>query len=260
MKILAKKLLNSFAAIFGVVVVRSGTLVEMEHATRSQRILNLLTAFQGENSRQLLDAMGDSRSQLQQDLFVLAQLDFKKGGYFVEFGATDGIELSNTFLLEKKFGWTGILAEPAECWQEALRKNRSAKIERKCVWSISNQILVFNEVEYAELSTVDLYSRSDIHKGSREKGRTYNVETISLIDLLEKHNAPENIDYLSIDTEGSEFEILSEFDFSKYSFDVITCEHNGTANRVLIYDLLTKNGCSRKFEALSEFDDWYVKN
>lgn len=75
-----------------------------------------------------IDLIKKSRSQLRQDLFVLFQTKFKKNGYFVEFGATDGIELSNSFLLEKEYGWKGILAEPALKWHEDLIKNRTAHI------------------------------------------------------------------------------------------------------------------------------------
>jgi hypothetical protein len=66
------------------------------------------------------------------------------------------------------------------------------------------------------------------------------------------------IDYLSIDTEGSEYEILANFDFSKHRFRVITCEHNYTQERDKIHTLLTEKGYLRKFEDVSQFDDWYV--
>ncbi len=84
------------------------------------------------------------------------------------------------------------------------------------------------------------------------------MDTISLNDLLEKFDAPKNIDYLSIDTEGSEYAILESFDFERRRFSVITCEHNFTPEREKIYELLTRKGYERKYESLSQFDDWYV--
>jgi FkbM family methyltransferase len=139
-------------------------------------------------------------------------------------------------------------------------RNRSAKVETKCVWKDSNSALTFNEAVAAELSTINAYSGADLHAAARRKGRTYEVSTISLNDLLSKHDAPAQIDYLSIDTEGSEFEILSNFDFSKHSFRVITCEHNFTSARERIFELLSRNGYVRKYQELSEVDDWYVKS
>ena len=52
------------------------------------------------------------KRQINQDIFVLYTLNWKRNGFFVEFGATNGIDLSNTYLLEKDFGWKGILSEP----------------------------------------------------------------------------------------------------------------------------------------------------
>ena len=151
------------------------------------------------------------------------------------------------------------MAEPAPVWHEELKKNRSAKIDFDCVWSKSGETLVFNVTEEAELSTIDQFSDRDGHAKRRATGTEVVVTSISLIDLLKKHNAPKNIDYLSIDTEGSEFEILKNFDFSKHQFRVITCEHNFTPMREKIFALLSKNGYVRKFEELSKFDDWYIK-
>jgi FkbM family methyltransferase len=209
---------------------------------------------------QLLGFEGRSQSQYHQDLFVLSELGFKRDGFFVEFGATNGFELSNSYLLEKSFGWNGILAEPAKVWHAELTKNRTCNIEKDCVWSKTGEVLKFNEVEASNISTIDIYSKvEDGHEKARRKSKLYEVNTISMVDLLKKYNAPETIDYLSIDTEGSEFEILKAFDFNRYQFRVVTCEHNHMPVREDIYKLLSANGYKRKLESLSMCDDWYVK-
>ena len=140
-----------------------------------------------------------------------------------------------------------------------MRDNRNCTIETDCVWSESNSTLTFNEVAFGEPSAIDSHSLLDHHAPTRKQGRTYDVKTISLLDLLDKHGAPRDIDFISIDTEGSEFEILSKFDFDKYKFKTIAVEHNFTPLRNDIFSLLTANGYVRKFEAASRFDDWYVR-
>ncbi len=199
-----------------------------------------------------------SRSQLRQDLFVLHQKAFKGDGFFVEFGATNGLDLSNTYLLEKHFGWRGILAEPARCWRESLRVNRSASIDYRCVWKETGSSILFVEPNEKELSTIKDFSDGDRHREARRDGVQYEVPTVSLEELLSEHDAPRHIDYLSIDTEGSEFEILSNFDFSKYKIDIITCEHNFTERQSDIFKLLSAQGYQRMAPHLSRFDDWYV--
>ena len=202
-----------------------------------------------------------SKSQLRQDLFILSELKGKKRGYFVEFGATDGITYSNSYLLETEFSWTGILAEPARLWEKQLKANRpNASIETLCVWKDSNSSLIFNETEAPELSTIDSFSDGDGHRNTRLAGKKYQVQTISLNDLLIKHRASKYIDYLSIDTEGSEYEILEAFNFNEFSFGIITVEHNYTPQREKIFALLTGHGYKRKYENISAFDDWYVKS
>jgi FkbM family methyltransferase len=137
--------------------------------------------------------------------------------------------------------------------------NRDCIIETDCVWSESNSVLTFNETDLGEYSTIDSYSASDFHSQNRAAGKKYDVKTTSLEDMLERHGAPKEIDYLSIDTEGSEYAILSNFNFDKYQFRVITCEHNFTPARGMIHGLLTRNGYLRKFKYTSIFDGWYVR-
>lgn len=207
----------------------------------------------------LMDLASDSHSQLLQDLFVVSELgELRNRGTFIEFGATNGVDLSNSWLLEKKLGWLGVLAEPARCWHESLRKNRQSKIETQCVWSKTGETLTFNETDQPELSSLSKYADGDIHSNDRISGKNYTVSTISLNDLFIKHQLPHCVDYLSIDTEGSEFEILEALDFKKFSFRVITCEHNYSHRRDQIYNLLVRHGYKRKYTELSLFDDWYI--
>jgi FkbM family methyltransferase len=262
-----KKTIRSILKKFNVGITKYNTLEKLLHyssllhnssAAHDIRILQALNSEK--NAYQLLKYFGNSKSQLRQDLFALSYLDFKKNGYFVEFGAADGYDLSNTYLMEKELGWSGILAEPAKVWHNALRNYRKCNIEYNCVWKDSNSTLKFNEVAISGLSTISSYSDKDCNAKVRKKGKIYNVKTISLNDLLLKYKAPKYIDYLSIDTEGSEYEILSNFDFSQYTFGVITCEHNFTTSRKKLYSLLHKQGYKRVYKDLSLYDDWYVKS
>jgi FkbM family methyltransferase len=246
----------------GVGVTSYENLVNLQKLAldRSRQDLEFFRAFSPTKYEMLIPLLSKSQSQLRQDLFVLSEVNFKQRGYFVEFGATNGIDLSNTYLLETEFAWSGILAEPAKVWQKKLQANRpNASLESLCVWKDSNSTLAFNETDYPELSTIESFSDKDVHKNIRQAGKKYEVQTISLYDLLIKHRAPKYIDYLSIDTEGSEYEILEDFDFSKFNFAIITVEHNYTSQRELIFTLLTRHGYKRKYENISEFDDWYVK-
>ncbi len=220
----------------------------LEHLTDFQNNLGFLDFIKEEHLH--------SASQLNQDLMVLHVLNKKKNGFFVEFGATDGKDKSNTYLLEKEFGWTGILCEPSVKWHNKLSSNRSCIIDHRCVWSASNQNLLFCDTKNAEFSSINQFVNFDMHK--RDAANSYIVRSVSLNDLLMEHQAPSYIDFLSVDTEGSEFEILKSVDFSKYSFGIISVEHNFTSNRELIASLLISKGYKNIYPTFSRFDDWYV--
>jgi FkbM family methyltransferase len=262
-----KKLISSFFSIVGIAFLKKSTLVRLlENEIEYVKILKLIEfknkyRFSGFDESILMRAeelIPKSMAQLQQDIVCLMFLNFKENGFFVEFGATDGVKLSNSYLLENDFKWRGILAEPGRNWHEKLKSNRKSIIETRCVYRHTGEFLAFNETKVGELSTIHHYSFKDNHSDTRKEGIVYDVETISLNDLLAQNNAPAHIDYLSIDTEGSEYEILLGVDFEKYTFRFITCEHNFTSNRTLIYDLLTSKGYQRVFAEKSLYDDWYV--
>ena len=176
----------------------------------------------------------------------------------MEFGATDGISFSNTYFLEQKLGWKGILAEPAESWHKSLIDNRTAIICLDCVWSVTGEKVLFSETEDPVLSSVTECKGEDFHSTARQNSRDYEVATVSLVDLLLRAEAPRDIAFLSIDTEGSEYAILEAFDFSKYHFAAIAVEHNFSDARSKIRNLLIQNGYVNVLTEHSNFDDWYI--
>ncbi|SFL50892.1 FkbM family methyltransferase [Methylobacterium pseudosasicola] len=199
-----------------------------------------------------------SKSQILQDLWVCFELGEKTNGYFVEFGATNGSKNSNTWLLEKTLGWKGILAEPNPIWHAALAAERSAAIEHRCVSSRSHETVTFlatNDTD-PELSGIARHADADHFAETRSRGQRIEIETISLDDLLDAYSAPNCIDYLSIDTEGSELDILSAYSFSR-TFNVISVENN-PKNEAAIDELLALKGYVRVFRQFSQWDSWYV--
>lgn len=200
-----------------------------------------------------------SRSQFFQDLWVLFELGERRDGFFVEFGAADGVHFSNSLLLEAELGWAGIVAEPARGWHAALHQNRRCHIDTRCVWSRTGETLMFNEPAIALHATIDAFSDHDNLADTRAEGQRYEVETVSLNDLLTHWNAPTRIDYLSLDTEGSELAILEGFDFDRWDVRCISVEHNHTPQRTQLRELLTGKGYINRFPTLSNVDDWYIK-
>lgn len=196
-------------------------------------------------------------SQIGQDLEVLKFYNNKTEGYFIEIGASNGINLSNTYLLEKDYHWKGICVEPIPKNFELLCKNRPNSLCcDKAVYNESNKEVVFDIANNCDLLS-GISENIDRHKSSVDANKTTMiVETISLNDLLETYNAPLFMEYLSLDTEGSELEILKSLDFQKYKFGLIDVEHNFIEpRRSQIRDLLTSNGYIYLRE--NQFDDCY---
>jgi hypothetical protein len=126
------------------------------------------------------------------------------------------------------------------------------------VYSRTGDQISFSENYIGELSGITEFTGDDHHGLINRTTDSYQVETISLLDLLRHHNAPRHIELLSVDTEGSEFEILNAFDFSKYTFGAICVEHNYLENRPKVKALLEANGYRQVYSALSDYDDWFV--
>lgn len=193
-----------------------------------------------------------------QDLFALWVAGGRKNGYFVEFGALNGRDFSNTYMLEK-LGWTGIVSEPHPDYEDRVLQNRNCHISNLCVFDTSGDTINFRMVKgrpaMSGIGETQLNDRAAEH---RNRFVEVPVKTITLNDLLGQYQAPTDIDYISIDTEGSELRILKAFDFEKYNVKSFCIEHNFT-QREAHTELMEGKGYQRVFHEISDHDDWWVR-
>ena len=170
-------------------------------------------------------------------------------------------------MLENSFKWIGLLAEPSPQWHEKLKNNRpNSKILTKCIWKSSGEKLDFFVSDVGELSSINDFIHSDLSsmpgntQARVQKGKVVEVETVSINDVIESNFNGDTPSYISIDTEGSEYEILKSFDFEKYQPVVFTIEHNFTNLQHKIDKLMISKGYVRVFRQITAFDAWYVLN
>ncbi len=189
-----------------------------------------------------------SLSQTGQDYWVYGEVfNQKKNGFFLDIGAHDGVHLSNTYLLEKKYKWKGICIEGNPKTSKELVKHRNCQCINACV-DESAGIVKFNLAGVFGGIVDEASSETDT-----ENREVIEVKSTRLDELLKNANAPAIIDYMSIDIEGAEDRALLTFPFDKYRFNAITIERPSVAVR----ELLHKNGYIL-IKDMPELDCYYV--
>jgi FkbM family methyltransferase len=181
---------------------------------------------------------------------ILTALPFKKSGFFLDLAASNGITNNNTFVLEKKFGWNGICIEPNPIFFQKLKKNRNCIIDNSVV-SDKNEVVNFRVDNGGNGGIVaeDTDNNSRTRSEELTNARIITLESTTLTQLLDKHNAPSIIDYFSLDVEGSEERIIRSFNFEKYRFNCLTIERPTPKVNQILFDkgyLFVKN---RKFDS-----------
>jgi len=160
-----------------------------------------------------------SDPQIQQDRWVKSVLEGKRNGYFVEVGASTGVQSSNCCTLERKLGWTGICIEPNPDFFKELVKNRAVCVQ--CPIAPDEREVQFRTAGYYGGIQENL---SEWHKKDWEGAPLITMQTRRLEDILDEYNAPPVIDYLSLDIEGGEAAIIESFQFDRYKVLTMTVE------------------------------------
>lgn len=207
-------------------------------------------------------------SQCQQDK-ILNEFFFKdnKNGIFFDVGAHDGKTISNSYFFEKELNWTGVCFEPIPNIFNKLKENRSCICLNKAVYNENTTIDFMHNEGYTEMLSGIISTYDEKHKNRIKNEINYyggssqilQVETIKLVDVINNYNFS-TIDYLSIDTEGSELQVLEGIDFTQIHINIIGIEVNydGSADHLKIKQILQNNNFSL-WNRLGS-DEIYVNN
>jgi FkbM family methyltransferase len=181
-------------------------------------------------------------SQIRQDKFLNEVIfNNKKDGFFIDIGAHDGVTYSNTLFFEKFRNWDGVCFEPNLNVFEKLVKNRRCKNYNVCIGNFNKKVK-FTRIEgYSEMlsGVTESYHEKHLERidnsllakgGKKEEVDIEMVRLDSIKELIGK-----NIDFISIDTEGNEFDIIESINFNDFKINTIVVENNYKDNRTTAF-------------------------
>ena len=198
-------------------------------------------------------------SQHGEDRYVESMFIGKTNGVCIEVGAYDGISISNTLFFEN-LGWKCLCIEPINSAYEACKKVRKEAIQC-CISSkddADKEFTIFHlDTNLCAISSLEPDIRLiQSHAHLISNRTTQMVKVRSLTSLLDEINYPTDIDFVSIDTENTELDVLKGINFSKYNIKVLLIENN--FNEPFCEDYLKSFGY-RKVHRLA-VNDFYVKD
>ncbi|MFT7389529.1 MAG: FkbM family methyltransferase [Candidatus Endobugula sp.] len=184
-------------------------------------------------THRMLPELNGGEGACGQDMLIHSLVGNKVGGVFVDIGAHDGVSRSNSYYFEKNMGWSGLAIEPIPGKFEELKKNRRCEVINGCITGVSGKAKFLEVVGSANmLSTLAINNIGLTERRLRKSAKRNNcsireieVECYNPNDLF-KEKGVTSIDFLSVDTEGGELDIIKSIDFSKTPVKVISVENN----------------------------------
>jgi FkbM family methyltransferase len=170
-------------------------------------------------------------SQHGEDKYLETLFASKSTGFCVDVGATDGISGSNTYLFEVIKGWECICMEPIPAYFDQCKRNRKTAI--CCAVGAQAEedkeftVFTLNGDNFSAISGLEPDERLvESHKHLITNKQTIRVPVRTLTSILDEHGAPTTIDFISIDTENTELDVLKGLDLNKYKVQYFCIENN----------------------------------
>ncbi len=160
-------------------------------------------------------------SQVRQDELILKLLRNKTNGYFVDLASNDATILSNSYALEKHYGWKGLCIEPNPAyWYNLTHARRNCELVAAVVGQNRMDELHF---KYDGLEYGGIVGKFFDNK-ERYKSSSTREYTVTLAEIFGRFDVPHIIDYMSLDVEGAEEFIMTTFPLSSYRIRILTVE------------------------------------
>lgn len=163
-------------------------------------------------------------AQAREDREIDAFFGGRQSGFYVDIGAHDGIQYSNTLLFYER-GWRGINVEPNPATFERLRALRPLDVNLNVAVSDRDGSADFHMTTPEYLST---FNRADVDRqvgiGYVKSFRTETIRTMTLASLLAAHAAGREIDFMTVDTEGAEALVFGGNDWARFKPALLVVE------------------------------------
>ncbi len=172
-----------------------------------------------------------------EDTAVLDYFKHKKNGFYVDVGCHHPICINNTYLLYKK-NWSGINIDVSEFSIDLFNYMRPDDLNYKCAVSNKNKVVkLFYQKDFSQLSTIKSNQAKNVFQGNiKEK----EIQAFSLDEILSRDKYKNTkIDFLNIDVEGADLEVLEGLSFDKFKPELICLEiHDKEVKKSEIYNFL----------------------
>jgi FkbM family methyltransferase len=194
------------------------------------------------------DFCPESYSQEGEDIILSKIFEGKKSGFYVDIGAHHPFRFSNTYIFYKK-GWNGINIDPLPEFKELFDKYRPKDINLNFAVSDTSDKLtyyMFNEPALNTFSINEAKSKDGIHNGMYKIINTQDIQMVTLESILDSHLENNEIDFINIDVEGLDLNVLKSNNWEKYKPKIILIEELNFdflklyENQVFVY--LSKKG------------------
>jgi FkbM family methyltransferase len=186
---------------------------------------------------------GTYRAQNGEDRWLEAHFGGKRNGYYVEVGAYDGSRFSNSFHFES-LGWTGVLVEPDPVMAERCGRNRPRSRTFACAVVAP---AAPREIAFVKVFEGEVYSTTELSEAHRRRLEKMGLrwEEIRVpartLDAILAEAAPASIDFVSIDVEGGELQVLGGFDIGRWKPAIVIVETNARVRDPAIRDYFVRH-------------------